>query len=71
MLFRTREEGIDMEEKHSGGSGAGAAPISAGTVWFIGWLFTLGFAQLPFWKAVLAILLWPYYLGSAMGVIGS
>ena len=60
-----------MEEKRSGSGGAGGAPISAGTVWFIGWLFTLGFAHLPFWKAVLAIILWPYSLGSALGVIGS
>ena len=36
-----------------------------GTVWFGGWLFTLGFLQLMFWKGVLAILLWPYYLGVA------
>lgn len=34
-----------------------------GTVWFAGWLFTLGFLQLVFWKGVLAIVLWPYYLG--------
>jgi hypothetical protein len=27
------------------------------------WLFTIGFLHLTFWKAVLAILLWPYYLG--------
>jgi len=60
-----------MEEKGGGSSAAGAAPISAGTVWFIGWLFTLGFAHLPFWKAVLAILLWPYYLGSALRALGS
>jgi hypothetical protein len=34
-----------------------------GSVWFAGWLFTIGFLQLTFWKGVLAILLWPYYLG--------
>jgi hypothetical protein len=37
-----------------------------GPVWFIGWLFTIGFVHLPFWKAVLAILIWPYYLGAAL-----
>ena len=37
-----------------------------GTVWFGGWLFTLGFLRLVFWKGVLAIVLWPYYLGVAM-----
>jgi hypothetical protein len=35
----------------------------AGSVWFIGWLFTLGFLDLSFWKGLLAILVWPYYLG--------
>lgn len=35
-----------------------------GTLWFGGWLFTLGFLKLPLlWKGVLALLLWPYYLG--------
>lgn len=31
--------------------------------WFAGWLFTIGFLQLTFWKGVLAIVLWPYYIG--------
>jgi len=31
--------------------------------WFTGWLFTIGFLHLPFGKGVLAILLWPYYIG--------
>jgi hypothetical protein len=34
-----------------------------GMVWFAAWLFTIGFLHLTFWKGVLAILLWPYYLG--------
>jgi hypothetical protein len=34
-----------------------------GPIWAIGWLFTLGFLKLAFWKGFLAILLWPYYLG--------
>ena len=34
-----------------------------GTVWAFGWLFTIGYLHLTFWKAVLALLLWPYYLG--------
>ena len=36
-----------------------------GMLWFGGWLFTLGFLQLQFWRGVLALLLWPYYLGDA------
>jgi uncharacterized membrane protein len=31
--------------------------------WFAGWLFAIGFLHLTFWKGVLAILLWPYYIG--------
>jgi hypothetical protein len=34
-----------------------------GMIWFGGWLFTIGFAQLGFWKAVLALVIWPYFLG--------
>jgi uncharacterized membrane protein len=36
----------------------------AGTAWFTGWLFSLGFLHLGFWKGVLAIVLWPYFLGA-------
>ena len=35
----------------------------SGTLWFIGWLFTIGFARLVWWKALLAVILWPYFLG--------
>ena len=38
----------------------------AGPFWAMGWLFTIGYVQLSFGKAVLAIVLWPYYLGSAL-----
>jgi hypothetical protein len=34
-----------------------------GPLWFIGWLFTIGFLELTFFKGFLAILVWPYYLG--------
>ncbi len=36
--------------------------------WVTGWLFTIGFLQLSFWKGVLAIVLWPYYLGITFSV---
>ena len=32
-------------------------------VWIAGWLFTIGFLHLPFWNGVLAIFIWPYYIG--------
>ena len=35
-----------------------------GFVWFGGWLFTIGYLHLSFWKGVLAIVLWAYYLGA-------
>ena len=38
-----------------------------GPVWFMGWLFTIGFAHLPFTRALWALLLWPYYLGGKLG----
>jgi len=37
---------------------------SSGMIWFVGWLFTIGYVQLGFWKGLLALLLWPYYLGT-------
>ena len=38
-----------------------------GSVWLIGWLFTIGFLHLAFWKGVLAMFVWPYYLGVFFG----
>jgi hypothetical protein len=37
-----------------------------GSLWAAGWLFTIGLLHLAFWQGVLAILLWPYYLGAAL-----
>jgi hypothetical protein len=37
-----------------------------GIVWFIGWLFSIGFLKLAFWPGVLALVIWPYYLGAAL-----
>jgi uncharacterized membrane protein len=44
-------------EQHSG----------VGGLWLIGWIFSIGFLELGFLKAVLAILIWPYFLGDALG----
>jgi uncharacterized membrane protein len=35
-----------------------------GPLWVMGWLFAIGYLKLSFWKGVLAIVLWPYYLGA-------
>ena len=34
-----------------------------GLIWIAAWQFTIGFLKLTFWKGVLAVLLWPYYVG--------
>jgi hypothetical protein len=56
-------EGVDVEkiriEQHS----------FAGGIWFLGWLFTLGLLHLSFWKAFVAIVVWPYYLGVALSFL--
>lgn len=41
--------------------------VLSGGVWFAAWLFTIGFLNLTFGKGVLAILLWPYYIGAFFG----
>ncbi len=37
-----------------------------GTIWLIGWLFTIGYLHLSFWKGVLGIFIWPYFIGVKM-----
>jgi len=37
-----------------------------GLLWCAGWLFSLGYLDLTFWRGLLAILIWPYYLGVAV-----
>jgi len=34
------------------------------TLWFIGWLFSIGYLQLGFWQGLLGLVIWPYFLGS-------
>lgn len=36
---------------------------ASGLIWIIGWLFTIGFLQLTFWRGLAALLVWPYFLG--------
>jgi hypothetical protein len=42
-------------------------PMLIVPIWFIGWLFTIGFANLVWWQILLAIVVWPYFLGRAVG----
>ena len=34
-----------------------------GPIWFMGWLFTIGFLKLSFFQGLLALIIWPYYIG--------
>ena len=58
-----RRRHMTQENGHRGGNAAGAL---TGTIWFIGWLFTIGFAQLVWWKIIVGIVVWPYFLGLAV-----
>ena len=40
-----------------------------GGVWVAAWLFTIGFLKLTFWQGVIALLLWPYYLGAHFAAV--
>jgi len=50
-------------------SGSTVRVDSSGAAFIVGiwgWLFTIGYLHLTFWKGVLAIVLWPVYLGWAV-----
>ena len=36
--------------------------ILGGGPWFASWLFATGFLHLGFWRAVAALVIWPYYI---------
>jgi len=42
-----------------------------GVLWFAGWLFTLGLLKLGFWKGLIAVIIWPYYIGVWAAALGS
>jgi hypothetical protein len=37
-----------------------------GVFWFAGWLFTWAFANLVWWKVILGLFIWPFWLGDAV-----
>ena len=51
-----------MAPENVRGGGQAAAGFG-GFIWFAGWLFTISFAHLVWWKIILGIVVWPYYLG--------
>ncbi len=44
----------------------GSAGTLGGMIWFMGWIFTIGFANLVWWKIILGVVVWPFYLGDAV-----
>ena len=60
MTDETKEESRESCKKHHHHSHTAAG---GGALWCIGWLFTIGYLHLPFGKALLAIIIWPWYLG--------
>lgn len=42
----------------------------SGGLWLAAWLFTVGYLDLAFWKGLLALLIWPYYLGVHVAALG-
>jgi hypothetical protein len=37
---------------------------SIGLLWIAGWLFTIGYLDLNFWRGLIGIIVWPYFLGA-------
>jgi hypothetical protein len=44
----------------------GGGASVAGAFWFAGWLFTIMFAELAWWKIILGIVVWPLFLGDTV-----
>lgn len=42
---------------------------TSGLLWFVGWLFTIGYLKLGFWAGALALLIWPYHIGVAIAAM--
>ena len=57
---------MTQESKHK--NRAAPAASLAGMVWFAGWLFTIAYANLIWWKIILALVVW---LASASCIIGT
>ena len=57
----TETEEVKPREKSQ--RSAACPGTAGGVLWCMGWLFTIAFANLIWWKALLALFIWPYYLG--------
>lgn len=43
--------------------------IMTGGLWFAAWLFSIGFVKLTFWQGVMAVVIWPYYMGAHFAAV--
>ena len=59
-----RERGDTMKDRSI------KVQTQCGALWFAGWLFTLGMLKLGFWKGVVAIVVWPYFIGTWVAALG-
>jgi hypothetical protein len=59
-------ENIHSRETRMAGKSIIRVDTGTGIFWFIGWLFTIAFAKLIWWQAILALIVWPYFLGLAV-----
>ena len=55
-----------MSEQRTFKCGGAAGGAAGGVLWFIGWLFTIGYVNLVWWKILLGLIIWPYFLGVAL-----
>jgi hypothetical protein len=58
IINNVKRGGVNMA------NGKGAAGAGMGVLWFIGWLFTIGYVNLVWWKIILGIVVWPWLLGN-------
>jgi hypothetical protein len=58
------DKNLYKENKMEKGKAYGA---TGGVIWFAGWLFTITFAHLVWWKIILGIVVWPLFLGQRLG----
>ena len=57
---------METESKSKSASSFVKVDSGSGIFWLIGWLFTMAFAHLGLWQALLGLIVWPYYLGLAL-----
>ena len=53
-----------MEEMKNDG-----VEIEINFLWFVMWLFTLGYVRLEWWESILSIAFWPYFIGRQLQLV--